>query len=165
MFLTTLLNMLSFMWTNTCPPIILSLVFMSTCQYHVTSNEICNLIDVVIANPIQINLISQDVIFWREVTTSVAKANNSLYHNGHPKDMCFPSCQQVNTKWLAQGSRGFLLLFLHWIYRQRVSVTLYWVATILRWAIVVKEPTFRLGDFQIFRPSSYSILFMWPWRF
>jgi hypothetical protein len=66
-----------------------------------------------------------------------------------PKDPCSSSCQQVNnlfhqfvnTKWLAQGSRGFLLLFLHWIYRQRESVTLHWVqvASILRWAIVVKE--------------------------
>jgi hypothetical protein len=84
-----------------------------------------------------------------------------------PQRHVFSSCQQVNTKWLAQGSRGFLLLFLHWIYRQRMSVTLHWVqaATILRWAIVVKETTFTLGDFKIFHPSSYSILFMWPWRF
>jgi hypothetical protein len=145
-------------------------------------DNIYALVNVVIANLIQIDLVSH-VISSHEVativvaTTVVAQAKEGLYHDQHSIDAFLPLTikvfrslhqqvddffhQCVDMAWSAKGTSGLALVILHVSFRQRVLVALHKTQTIciLRHAIIVNEGFSRLSVLSCFPSLFLSNMF------
>lgn len=123
------------------------------------------LVDMVIANTIQVVLVFRAISFCRVATMVVAQVKEGLYHDWHSKDVFLPlvieifGCvhqqannflhQCVNMVWLTKNTCSPRLVVLCAFYKQRVLVALQktHATFILKCIIVVGKGSFRLTTF------------------
>ncbi len=134
------------------------------------------LLDVVIANPIQVDLVLQVALSHGVVAIVVAQVKNGLYCDQFLLNMFFPLVIEVfgclyqqqdeffhqcaNMAWGAKGIGILPLSILHAFYKQKVSMTLH-VVFILKCVVMVGEGSSRLGVLSKGPPVSlFDMLFM-----
>jgi hypothetical protein len=105
-----------------------------------TKDDICTLVNVVIVNPMQVNLLPQSCATQGLVAFDVVQSKEKSHHDQHPTNQFFPLTIEVfgclhkqtnvflhdcaNANWSLKGLEGLPLFVLVTFLQQKNSITL-----------------------------------------